>query len=436
VVVALLVAASCGGGEERRDAADAGSCSLDARQGRDPAHLSVDWRSGWDLEGNEARVEAFDADEPDIAVDVHDLPGFFPPALALIGDTPPVLSEVSYSMVPALALAGAIEPIGPCLEAAGVSTSGVFPAAVANGTVDGLVYGVPRAIDSTLLLYDRAAFRRAGLDPDRPPRTLDDVRRDAEALRDRAGIAQPVAWNEPQLTLIGLDIDSDDARDAARAWVDLGRAGLLLPPQDGPPPVGSGAAAMQWVDPHGLWSYASALREGQAPQADLGVAPLPGVHGPVSGIGGSVWVVSSRATAEQVAAAVRFLAWYGRPEQQSAFHIGTDLYPVSLTIDEVPSVQAYWREHPLVRQGWEALVAEQTELDGWERVLGAFATIIPWMHEVADGSADFDAQWARIVRTLDALEMRQRSQPESLLRCLAEHIEDPVTPAELCASTG
>src|SRR6185312_17147327 len=48
---------------------------------------------------------------------------------------------------------------------------------------DGKTYGVPIKVYSLGLLINRAAFSKAGLDPDQPPRTWDEVRAAAQKLK-------------------------------------------------------------------------------------------------------------------------------------------------------------------------------------------------------------------------------------------------------------
>jgi multiple sugar transport system substrate-binding protein len=55
---------------------------------------------------------------------------------------------------------------------------------------DGHVYAVPaKSIYGVALHYNRALFQKAGLDPDRPPTTWDEVRADAKAIKDKTGVA-------------------------------------------------------------------------------------------------------------------------------------------------------------------------------------------------------------------------------------------------------
>ena len=58
----------------------------------------------------------------------------------------------------------------------------------AKGT-DGKIYGLPTDVYGVGLHYNRALFEEAGLDPDSPPTTWDEVRADAKAIADNTGQA-------------------------------------------------------------------------------------------------------------------------------------------------------------------------------------------------------------------------------------------------------
>lgn len=65
------------------------------------------------------------------------------------------------------------------------------PTLIANGTgQDGKIYAVPaKSIYAVALHYNRNLFKQAGLDPDSPPTTWDEVRADAKAIHDATGVA-------------------------------------------------------------------------------------------------------------------------------------------------------------------------------------------------------------------------------------------------------
>src|SRR3984893_10205547 len=62
-----------------------------------------------------------------------------------------------------------------------------FPAVHGNAVIDRKVYGVPFQNSTPLLYYNADHFREAGLDPDRPPQTWDDLVNAARKLTNREG---------------------------------------------------------------------------------------------------------------------------------------------------------------------------------------------------------------------------------------------------------
>jgi len=58
---------------------------------------------------------------------------------------------------------------------------------ITAATSGGKVYGVPHNIDSSVLFYNKDLFKKAGLDPEKAPRTFDDIYADAKAVRGIGG---------------------------------------------------------------------------------------------------------------------------------------------------------------------------------------------------------------------------------------------------------
>jgi multiple sugar transport system substrate-binding protein len=64
------------------------------------------------------------------------------------------------------------------------------PAVIAEGTAsDGKIIALPTAAYAQALHYNRALFTQAGLDPNKPPTTWDEVRADAKQISDKTGKA-------------------------------------------------------------------------------------------------------------------------------------------------------------------------------------------------------------------------------------------------------
>ncbi|WP_295118129.1 sugar ABC transporter substrate-binding protein [uncultured Leifsonia sp.] len=52
---------------------------------------------------------------------------------------------------------------------------------------DGKLYGTPLIVDSSLIMYNKDLFAKAGLDPQQGPKNFTDIYNDAKAIRDKVG---------------------------------------------------------------------------------------------------------------------------------------------------------------------------------------------------------------------------------------------------------
>jgi multiple sugar transport system substrate-binding protein len=65
--------------------------------------------------------------------------------------------------------------------------SALAPSHMRLGTRDGRQYTVPHTIDSSVLFYNKVLYKKAGLDPDKPPTTLKEFAQQATAIREKLG---------------------------------------------------------------------------------------------------------------------------------------------------------------------------------------------------------------------------------------------------------
>ncbi|MFF4715760.1 ABC transporter substrate-binding protein [Streptomyces eurythermus] len=195
-------------------------------------------------------------------------------------------------------------------------------------TVDGKVYGIPRTGYSMGLIYNRALFRKAGLDPDRPPATWEEVRaaaRKIAALGDgTVGYADYSAQNQggwhftAELYAQGGDVVSADGRKATidtpegRAvlrnlhdmrWTDdsMGSKQLLVI-NDAQQMMGSGRLGMYLAAPDNIPIL---VKEKGGDYQDLALAPMPG--GRATLVGGDGYMFRKNATPAQIRAGLKWL---------------------------------------------------------------------------------------------------------------------------------
>jgi sn-glycerol 3-phosphate transport system substrate-binding protein len=82
-------------------------------------------------------------------------------------------------------------PAQICFDQTG-STADLDDAVVNYYKVNGVIYPASASVSVPVTYYNKSHFRRAGLDPARPPATLAEVRRYAEQLK-QAGIDKPIS---------------------------------------------------------------------------------------------------------------------------------------------------------------------------------------------------------------------------------------------------
>jgi multiple sugar transport system substrate-binding protein len=127
----------------------------------------------WDLAVIEPIVEEFERQNPGIQVEVEQLTwksGLEKIQAAVASGTQPDLCELGSTWLPRFSYEGVLDDVTPVYMAERDSflmwDSGLY---------DGRAYGLPWVQGTRVLFVNRELFRRAGLDPDHPPDTWDEL---------------------------------------------------------------------------------------------------------------------------------------------------------------------------------------------------------------------------------------------------------------------
>lgn len=142
---------------------------------------------------NKKLVEEFNRSNPDIHVEYTAIPNneFFTKMLtAMSTGTGPDVFNMSSTQIARYITTGMVAPIEP--EAFGHESQPALEQAWIPGTLGaasggGVVYGVPSEYNVSAMVINAAHFREAGLDPNAPPRTWDELVKAAEKLTVRQG---------------------------------------------------------------------------------------------------------------------------------------------------------------------------------------------------------------------------------------------------------
>ncbi len=203
------------------------------------------------------------------------------------------------------------------------------PAHMKAATYNGRNYAVPHDIDLSALFYNKVLFTRAGLDPAKPPTTLDDMVADARKIAALGGgvsgyffggacpgcqlfTSWPMIWASGGTVLNAQGTASTiDNPTAAKVYSLLrqmyadGTVPTSAKNESGPTWTQAFSDGKIGIQPQGATAL-QGLKEG--PDLQVGVAPIPGLTGGSSSfVGGDVIGVS--ANSQHVAAAWDFISW-------------------------------------------------------------------------------------------------------------------------------
>ncbi|MCD6384254.1 extracellular solute-binding protein [Candidatus Sumerlaeota bacterium] len=133
-------------------------------------------------------TDEFNQSQEEIFVEKLDVAGWLmnqKVLTATAGRVPPDVVLFDRFMVATFAERRAFEPFDPYLKEFGIKSEDFFPTCWNEGIYQGHVYCLPFNTDVRVLFYNKALFRKAGLDPDRPPRTWRELREYSRKLTIR-----------------------------------------------------------------------------------------------------------------------------------------------------------------------------------------------------------------------------------------------------------
>jgi|GEM_PF-405206 len=106
---------------------------------------------------------------------------------AAAGNSAPFAARLPIMWAVEFAAKGLLEEMGP--EDLGYSKDSYWPGALKSVTWKGKLYGVPTNNETMAFIWNRKIFQDAGLDPDKPPATWEDVVAYSKAIKEKTGKA-------------------------------------------------------------------------------------------------------------------------------------------------------------------------------------------------------------------------------------------------------
>ncbi|MFK8076482.1 MAG: ABC transporter substrate-binding protein [Granulosicoccus sp.] len=252
-----------------------------------------------------------------------------------------------------------------------------YPALMANGKIEGKTWGIPFQRSTIVAYYNKDLFRAAGLDPEAPPTSWDDLISAGKALTKDGtyGLMIPSTgypyWMFQALAIQnGKEVMSNDGLTTYfddQAVVDTLDFWKSLSSEHGIMPTGTvewgtlrqafleGQTAMMWHSTGNL----TAVKKNAS--FDFGVAELPANVRKGSPTGGGNFYIFKDTSDEEKAAALKLIEFMTSPEQAATWSIATGYMGVSPAAYETDALKAYTAEFPpalVARNQLENAVAE------------------------------------------------------------------------------
>ncbi|WP_441247417.1 ABC transporter substrate-binding protein [Kitasatospora sp. McL0602] len=250
-------------------------------------------------------------------------------------------------------------------------------------TANGSLASMPFNSSMPLLYLNTDAFKEAGLDPLKPPQTLDELgeaakkltKKDANGQTVRYGFGAAIyGWFVEQLIAESGTLycdqgngrtgkatkalfDSAQGAQAVQWWADLVKGGYAANtgrvPADAQAAFKSGKVAMHLESTGVLRGYTEAAK------FTVGTAPFPKISatdtgGPAIG-GASLWIDGPGHSDAEQRASWELVKYLSAPEQQAVWHTGTGYFPVNSKALDDPKDKEWVAKYPQFRTAIDVL---------------------------------------------------------------------------------
>ncbi|HEY3096824.1 MAG TPA: ABC transporter substrate-binding protein [Acidimicrobiia bacterium] len=281
----------------------------------------------------------------------------------------------------------AVLPAQSCIKADKYDTSDHLKRVLDYYSVKGTLWPMPFNVSNPVLYYNKRAFQAAGLDPNQPPKTLDEVKAAAQKLKDSGTAAQAGfgmkldPWYLEQWSALGgktyvnngngrkgrasaTTFDNATGKEIFTFLNDMVKQGLAKTnPADGASAfdnllgIGNGNFGMTIDTSAALGTIQQVLSSGDYPNVELGVAPMPGPKGKGGVlVGGAANYISRKSSPAKQAAAWQFAKFLNDPQTQAEWSAGTGYVPIRKSAADLPPVQQRWAEVPGFKVAYDQLV--------------------------------------------------------------------------------
>lgn len=339
MLVAALSLTACGGG----------TSSTSNAQGKTTVSVWHYW-DGANADAFDKKVKAFNASHKNIEIKTTNVPNadFLTKLRAsATSNTLPDMAIGDLIWMPQMAQIGKSADLKKLLKPEVIDN--INPALKNFGSIDGRLVSVPMSANNLAYMYNRTIFKKAGLDPDKPPKTWAELKQMAKQIKDKTGLpgydlpteagdsGEALTWNfQVNLWQAGGEFLKKDnsaaafntpaGKKAANFWMDLIKSGVSPYAGWGKFEKGKGGSAQEGSWMVGIWAA--------DPPFDFAAAPLPTPEGgkPSTNLGGEQAMLFNNDDAK-VKAAAEFVTWFLQDKQVLDWCESTGFLPATKSAD-------------------------------------------------------------------------------------------------------
>ncbi|RMF91248.1 MAG: ABC transporter substrate-binding protein [Nitrospinota bacterium] len=293
---------------------------------------------------------------------------------------------------------GMIVPIGDLAKPGEVDWSDYVDAVMSYYTIEGKLYSMPFNSSTPILYYNKTFFRKAGLDPNKPPETWNQVREIGKKLIESGVAEYGITWNlhswyfeQWHAVQNALLVNNGNGRQGratkvlfdgpvgvkiVKWWTDLEKEKIYLNAGRGwsnhRKAFISGQAAMMISSTSDVTQMTNAFNE-KGWELGTGFFPRPD-DVPRQGViigGGTLWITKGHPQ-EEIDAAWEFVKWMSMPEQQVTWHKGTGYFPIRKSAMKLLEEEGWYTKFPNYRVAFDQLLQTKTSLATQGALIGVF----------------------------------------------------------------
>jgi sn-glycerol 3-phosphate transport system substrate-binding protein len=238
-----------------------------------------------------------------------------------------------------------------------------YPGFMKNSQTGGKTWGIPFQRSTVVMYWNKELFKEAGLDPEKPPATWNELVEMGKKLTQRDASGNVATWGvqvpssgfpywlfQGFTTQNGVELmnaagtqtyyDKPAVIQALQFWVDLSTKHKIHPPGvvewgTTPKDFFERKAAIIWTTTGNLTNIRNNAK------FPFGVAMLPAGKQRGTPTGGGNWYVFKKSTAEERAAALKFIRWVTAPQRAAQWAIATGYIATSPAAWETAEMKKY-----------------------------------------------------------------------------------------------